>query len=174
MAKQSQPKSFLSLCVGSIVSKDIKCVVDLLQTFDDVNPDRIGITGVSFGGEMAATYAALDERIKVIVFQGFGGETGIKQGINGADEDQPHLCDIIPGYSTYLFEEDIFLLIAPRPLLGVRGERDKLFEYDLEFTKKIRQVYDTFGVSSAFKFVIEAGGHEYFVQPAIQFFKKHL
>ena len=156
----------------AVISKDIKTAVDLLQSLDEVDPDRIGITGVSFGGEMAATYAALDERIKVVVFQGFGGKSGTKQGVAGTSIEQPHYCHIIPGYNTYLFQEDIFLLISPRPLLGVRGKND--YSNDPEFVNNVQSAYKLLNASSAFEFKIVPGGHEYFTQPAIKFFMQYL
>ena len=44
----------------------IRCV-DLLQTRDDVDPDRIGVIGHSLGGHNAMFVAAFDTRLKVVV-----------------------------------------------------------------------------------------------------------
>ena len=45
----------------AIVSKDIKYAFDLLQRLQEVDPTRIGITGVSYGGEMAAKSLAVTD-----------------------------------------------------------------------------------------------------------------
>lgn len=157
----------------AILAKDIHYAVDLLQTVEMVNPQRIGITGVSFGGEMAVTYAALDERIKVIVFQGFGGRVGPQDAAFGtAIERPPHSCHLIPHHNAYLFQEDLFLLIVPRPLLGVRGNQDG--SWDPRFRETIEQAYSRFGVAPSFGLETVPGGHEYFVSPAIRFFQQHL
>lgn len=158
----------------AILCKDIKYAFDFLQSLREVNSERIGITGVSFGGEMAATYAALDERIKVIVFQGFGGTIGVQQGVVSTGQEQPHYCHIIPGHNLIFFREDLFLLLAPRPLLGVRGNQDYNVKESKNFFETIGAAYNCFGVSPLFKFETADGGHEYFIQPAIQFFKYHL
>jgi dienelactone hydrolase len=157
----------------AIISKDIKCALDFLLTLPEVDPQRIGITGVSYGGEMAVTYAALDERIKVVVFQGFGGSVGVQQGVDSTWPDIPYYTHMIPGQSTYILQEDFFLLIAPRPLLGIRGDRDYAGDPKL-FSQIVGKVYETFNASSLFRFEIVPGGHEYFIQPAIRFFDQHL
>lgn len=110
----------------AIISKDLKYGVDVLQTLPDVDSQRIGITGVSFGGEMAVAYAALDRRIKVTVFQGYGGRLGLLSGVKGSREQQPHYCHIIPEYNKYGFQEDMLLLLAPRPTLGIRGSQEPI------------------------------------------------
>ena len=155
----------------AILAKDIKYAVDLLQSFaaTAVDPKRIGITGVSFGGEMAVTYAALDERIRAVVSQGYGGETG---NFGTADSSDLHLCHLIPGQNMLFQQQDLFLIIAPRPMLGVRGtENNPVMP---EFVEVLTDFYRTLSAERNFSFVIALGGHEYFVKPAIDFFRKHL
>lgn len=159
----------------AIVSRDIKYAIDFLQSLKEVDPQRIGITGASFGGEMAVTYAALDKRIKAVVFQAFGGNIGMQRGIDGKDRDESAMRfqdHVIPGLNKYLYEEDLFLLIAPRPLLGVRGDRD--YVRRTSFPEIVGGVYRCLAASSAFQFSVIPGGHEYFVQPATEFFNIHL
>ena len=52
---------------------DIRSAVTFLQAQDEVDPDRIGVWGTSFGGGHAPYVAGIDERVKVAVGQvGFG------------------------------------------------------------------------------------------------------
>jgi len=157
----------------AIISRDIKYAVDLLQSLEDVDPYRIGITGVSYGGEMAVTYAALDERIKVVVFQGFGGMLGAEHGIDRTRQDTPYYTHIIPGHNAYLLQEDLFFLIAPRPLLGVRGGEDYSGDQQL-FSHVVGRAYQAFNASKLFRFEVTPGNHRYYIQPAIRFFKENL
>jgi dienelactone hydrolase len=157
----------------AVVSKDIQFAINFLQGLDQVDPHRIGITGVSYGGEMAVTYAALDERIKVVVFQGGGGAVGPMEAVVGTEADQPHYCHIIPGFNQKFYQEDLPLLIAPRPLLGVRGNQEEL-ESTVEFEGIMGKAYRTLGSPEAFRFKKERGGHEYFVRPALEFFREFL
>lgn len=156
----------------AIISKDIKYALDLLRSLDEVDPVRIGITGVSFGGEMAVTYAALDPRIKVTVFQGFDEAQREEKGVSGTSLDQPHYCHIIPGYNNYLLQGDMFLLIAPRPLMGVKGELDYLA--DSLLSDEVFNAYKSLNALSSIKVETVMGGHSYFVEPAISFFNQFL
>lgn len=158
----------------AVVSKDIKSAVDFLHSLDDVDPRRIGVTGVSYGGEMAVTYAALDERIAVVVSQGFGGQVGRQQGIVGTRHDQPHYCHIIPGGTTYMQQEDVFLLIAPRPLLGIWGNKGYAARVHDAFPATVQRAYGTLNVDASVQFKVVEGRHEYFVEPAIEFFNRFL
>lgn len=71
-------------------------LVDYLETRDDVDMDRIGITGHSRGGKMALLTAALDERISLVVphQSGSGGAGSYRVLSPGAEtlaqNDKPH------------------------------------------------------------------------------------
>ena len=156
----------------AIISKDLRRVVDLLQSLPQVDPSRLGITGASYGGEMSVTYAALDTRIKVIVFQAYGGRTGSFNGVIGTRKDQPHYGHIIPGANRIMKEQDIFLLLAPRPTLGIRGD-EKPFR-DTAFATLLRAGWDAYDSSANLELRSEKGNHEYFVQSAVAFFRTKL
>ena len=157
----------------AILSRDIFAALGYLRTREEVDPDRIGITGVSYGGEMAITYAALDPRVKVVVMQGYGGGVGLLPGIKGTKVDQPHYCHFIPGFQQSFFQEDLALLVAPRPLLGVRGTEEGVFEKK-EFYEVVSQAYKVLNAPSVFQMKEMEGTHEYFVQPAVEFFNRYL
>lgn len=156
----------------AIIAEDLKRAVDLLQARPEVDPMRIGIAGASFGGEMAVTYAALDPRIKVVVFQAHGGDTGVAPGVLGTWKDQPHYCHLVPGQNLLFLREDIFLLLAPRPTLGVRGDQEPF--RNTGFETLLYSGWEAFGRSDHLELRTEPGGHEFFVEPASSFFKRHL
>ena len=156
----------------ALISKDVKSAVDLIQSLPQVDANELGITGASYGGEMAVTYAALDTRIKAIVFQAFGGGMGDFRGITGTKKDQPHYDHIIPGANTILQQQDIFLLLAPRPTLGIRGAKEPFREPS--FSTLLQAGWEAFGRPANLELRIEPGGHEYFVEPAVAFFKAKL
>lgn len=156
----------------AIIARDLKNAVDFLQTRAEIDPDRIGITGASYGGEMSVAYAALDPRIKVIVFQAYGGAADNNPGVTGSKDDQPHYCHIIPGANLLFHREDMFLLLAPRPTLGIRGHEEP-FD-NRRFNKILQDGWSTLGRRGDLELRTERGGHEYFVGPAIDFFRKHL
>ena len=159
----------------SLLAKDIKYALSYLQSLENVIPERIGITGVSYGAEMAVTYAALDERIKAVVSQGFGGGLGVEPGVAGMrrTEKHPYYYHLIPGHNKYIFQQDIFLLIMPRPLLAVWGEHDYFGSAD--FFKTMKEYYASFEAADRLSFeTVKGGGHKYFIDPAVRFFKQQL
>jgi hypothetical protein len=158
----------------AIIARDAKYATDLLRSFSEVDQDAIGVTGVSFGGELATTYAALDERIKVVVAQGHGGLSGpIQARVGSLLRPVPHYCMLIPGYDSRSQYEDMFLLVAPRPLLTIRGSRELPAGSDT-FAGLVGKAYADHQVPKLFQFNVLPGGHEYFVQPAVEFFQRHL
>jgi dienelactone hydrolase len=97
---------------------------DYLATRPDVDPARIGTLGMSMGSTMAWWVAALEPRIKVCVdiccltdYQ--------------AIRDAGHLAGhgvyyFVPSLVKHFTSAQINALIAPRPHLGLAGNRDKL------------------------------------------------
>ena len=156
----------------AVVVKDLKRAMDILQGRPEVDGARIGITGVSYGGEMAVAYAALDVRVKAVVFQGYSGRVGAGRAVTGDADDQPHYCHIIPGGNRVLSGEDIFLLLAPRPTLGVLGDSDD--EHDPEFREAMQVAWGALGQQGAVALQAQQGGHEFFLAPAVEFFQKYL
>ena len=51
-------------------TSDIAGAITWSQTVGDIDPDRIGLLGLSMGGEEAITAAALDERVNAVVAEG--------------------------------------------------------------------------------------------------------
>ncbi len=134
---------------------DLTRLIDYLQTRPDVDPDRIGMTGISEGGILTWMTAAMDDRIKVAV--PIIGVTCFGDAFSGADgaETQaqiklfqpvlaPYAHDLgepgitgkvvreawqklIPGMQDRFDAPNILPLIAPRPLLILSHEQDELF-----------------------------------------------
>jgi dienelactone hydrolase len=158
----------------AIIARDIKYATEFLRSLKEVDRDAMGITGVSLGGDLATTYAALDERMKVVVAQGHGGMVGPLEGLFGAILSfQPHNCLLIPGFDSRGQHEDMFLLLAPRPALAIRGTSELPAESGV-FADAVRSAYESYQVPELFEFKAMPGGHEYFTQPAIEFFNQHL
>lgn len=84
--------------------------VDLLQSLDTVDPDRIGATGASGGGNQTMWLAAMDDRIKAAVpvvsvgtFESYVGATNC-------------VCEVLPDGLTLTEESGVLALTAPRAL----------------------------------------------------------
>lgn len=156
----------------AVIAADFVRATDLLASLPRVQTDRIAVTGVSFGGEMSVAYAALDTRIAAVVVQGYGGEAlGAVPGVTRSyGEPLPEGCHTIPGQNEIMRHEDMFLLVAPRPLLIVRGTQDGggIPSWN-EFSDLMTAGYSSMGATHRFQVATPEGLHEYFVQPTVEF-----
>ncbi len=154
--------------------RDLRGMVDWLRAQPAVDPDRVGVTGVSFGGEMSVALAAVDPRLRVVVAQGTEGGVGPHDGYaRDANPGYPHvLCHFFDTPNRHLAREDPFLLVAPRPMLLVRGTEEG--PEDAAFLALLRSTYRLLGSGGGFADRSVPGGHEYFADPAIAFFREHL
>ncbi|CAI6082980.1 alpha/beta hydrolase family protein [Cohnella sp. JJ-181] len=151
---------------------DIKCCIDYLETRPEVDPERIGMMGLSFGGTMTAFTTAVEPRIKaadvsgyVNPFRGFGLERGNFCG-----------SQVIPEIYRYFDTHDIAGLIAPRPLLLELGLYDDCFYFHDQYKgyEGVRSIYEAAGSSGVLEADIFPGPHAFSGNKAFAFFKKHL
>lgn len=150
------------------VLRDLGYAMSLLRQLEGVDVSRIGVTGASLGGELAVNYSALDPGVSAVVFQSFSGGHGIKEPRQGDRDDQPHYCHVLPVIDRMVAQEHWYWLLAPRPVLGVRGSENKPFD------SADRDVFGagwaSAGADTALELQVAKGGHEYFVEPAVEFF----
>ena len=105
-----------------------------------------------------------------MVFQSFGGGHGVKRSQRGTRDDQPHYCHVLPGIDMKIAQEHWYWLLAPRPVLGVRGSANGPFDdEDRELFGAVWQYAD---VGIELELQNAEGGHEYFVEPAVEFFSQ--
>jgi dienelactone hydrolase len=101
--------------------RDCLWAVELLAAREEVDRQRLGCVGLSYGGRMAMLTSALEPRIRVAVISG---------ALNVMQERirQPYSCgaQIIPGLLKYGDVPEIGSLIAPRHCLWEVGSRDSL------------------------------------------------
>ncbi|MCC5908129.1 MAG: hypothetical protein JJU13_18075 [Balneolaceae bacterium] len=132
-----------------IVSWDDMRTVDYLITRPDVDPDRIGCIGVSFGGWRSLFLAGLDERISAACVSGF--MSTVKPMLRN-HIDTHSWVHFVPGLHRYLDIPDVVSMMAPKPLMIQQCRRDGLFPSDgmKESVEKIDSVYQKAGVADQF------------------------
>lgn len=107
---------------GMIV-RDDQIALDVLAARPDVDPKRIGATGISMGSTRTWWLAALDERIAAAV-----GVCCLTRYQNLIQENCLHQHGIyyfVPGVLKHFDMEAVTSLIAPRPFLTLSGADDK-------------------------------------------------
>jgi dienelactone hydrolase len=86
-------------------------LVDVLETLDAVDKDRIGVAGLSMGGEWTMWLATMDLRIKAAVVSGWMCTTEGVLSIHNCP------CWMPPGLLELCDIAEVHILVAPRPLL---------------------------------------------------------
>lgn len=134
--------------------------IDYLLTRADVDPDKIGVTGISGGGAATIWIAAADDRVKVAVpVSGMADlESYVKNKIvNGH-------CDCMFLYNTYQWEwTTILALIAPRPMLFANSDNDSIFPMDANrrIAARMQTLYGMYGKANLTTDYVSRGGHAY-------------
>lgn len=136
--------------------RDLRWTIDLLQAHAEVDPERIGCAGLSYGGRMTMLASAMDKRIRVAAVSG---------ALNLLQERIKHhfSCgsQIIPGLLNYGDYSEIGSLIAPRPCVWETGSDDALIvpEWDDVFRQRLQRAYSALGAGDQLHFDRFEGGH---------------
>ncbi|MEA3461447.1 MAG: acetylxylan esterase [Bacteroidota bacterium] len=134
--------------------------LDLLSERPEVDPEKLGVTGISGGGAQSWFIAAADPRVKAVAPACGSGTLKSQIGTRTIDGH----CDCMVPINTYQIDfQDIGALIAPRPLLIAQADRDYLntIESARELYGDIKEVYDLYGVPENIGLVEYPGGHSY-------------
>ena len=149
--------------------------IDYLLSRSDVDPERIAVTGISGGGAATFWIAPADERVNVAVpVSGMADLMSYvpNRVINGH-------CDCMFLYNTFQWPwTRIAALIAPRPLLFVNSDQDRIFPMDANqrVINRLERVYSLFGASDFVDSIVSIGGHAYrkdIRQAAYRFINMH-
>jgi dienelactone hydrolase len=150
--------------------------IDYLTSRPDVDPERIGVTGISGGGAATIWIAAADERVRCAVpVSGMSDlESYVKNKIIN------HHCDCMLMINTYGWEwTTMAALIAPRPMLFCNSDNDTIFPMDANrrIADRLRKLYKMYDKPELFDDYVSKGGHDYRPDLRIAIFKwinKHL
>lgn len=133
--------------------------IDLLQSLEEVDPQRIGVTGRSGGGAYTWYIAAIDERVQCAV--PVAGITDLENHVvDGCVEGH---CDCMYMVNTYQWDYPLLAaLVAPRPLLISNSDRDAIFPLDGVYRThaKVKRIYELYDAQQQLGLNITAGGHE--------------
>lgn len=134
--------------------------IDYLISRDDVDPARIGVTGISGGGAATFWIAAADERVACAV------------PISGMSDLEAYVGNrVINGHCDCMFLHNSFAwpwtriaeLVAPRPLLFVNSDNDAIFPMDgnERIANRLERCYSLFGAGDRYDTLVSVGGHAY-------------
>lgn len=162
--------SFKHRPYAAMVLWDLFRAVEILRARPEVDRERIGVGGLSMGGEWTMWIAACDPRLKVAVVSGWMCTT---EGVFSVPNCK---CWRLPGLVELMDICEVHLLIAPRPVLFESAARDGCFP--IRFTKegfaRVRAGYKVFGAEEAVAQDVWDAGHEWHGDLAYPFVDKVL
>ncbi len=105
---------------------DLTVALDVLEEHPLVDPGRIGVVGLSYGGTMSLFLAAWEPRVRACVVSGYLASW------LAAHRVPWNLCgsQVLPEMLGTLEHVDVAALVAPRPLLVETGTDDVIFPVD--------------------------------------------
>ena len=111
--------------------------VDYLQSRPEVDPDKLGITGASGGGNQTMYAGAWDTRFKAVVPVCSVGTYNAYLGAACC------MCEVVPGAASFCCEGEILGLCAPRGLMIFNATKDAN-QFSVKEARKSLAVAQTF------------------------------
>jgi dipeptidyl aminopeptidase/acylaminoacyl peptidase len=146
---------------GMILRDDLMAV-DYLASRPEVDPQRIGVTGISMGATRTWWLMALDERLKAGV--AVACLTRYQNLIEHESLKAHGIYYFVPDLLNHFDTEAVVALIAPRPVLFMTGDQDSGSPVDgiHAIDGAVRPVYRLYGNEDAFQNIVYPGlGHVY-------------
>ena len=155
----------------TLMIQDGRAALETLLSRPEVDSERVGVMGNSFGGRMSMYLSAFDGRIRAAAASGC---------LNCFRERSLGLtscgAQFFPGMLRFGDVEDVFGLIAPRPLMIVVGRKDPLLpeKYRERMKPVIQWVYRALGAEENLVFHEHDGGHFLPQKPVLEWLRGHL
>jgi len=132
--------------------------LDYLQSRDECDMERVGVTGRSGGGVYSWWLTALDDRVHCAV--PVAGITSMRdQVMTGCVEGH---CDCMFMLNTYQWNfAKIAALVAPRPLLISNTDKDPIFPLEgvVDVHRQVRHIFRLYDAGDQFGLQITEGPH---------------
>lgn len=150
--------------------------IDYLVSRDDVDPDRIGVTGFSGGGTVTSYVSALDERVKVSIPSSWSTACRRHTETKGTQDAE---TNFVGGIKAGITLEDLLEVRAPKPTLMTFTSRDQYLSIQgaREAFQEAKKAYRSYGKEDMIQMVEDDYVH--WLTPKIRlaiysFFMKHL
>lgn len=155
-------------------------VTDFLVSLAEVDPARIGMYGISWGGRTTLYQAAIDPRLAAVVISGYFNQTTKKQfeasPYSTAYVDTDEEYSFFPSFATEFSDADLASMVAPRPLFVEAGTLDTAAYFKdsfIEFTRA-RDIYRRLNAGDRIEFGLFRGLHLIHGTKAFEFLDKWL
>jgi len=158
--------------VGLELYKIIESTRTLMRTREEIDTDRVGMTGLSWGGFYTMYASALNPFIKVAVPSGYLKDYAMTLKRSAEGTARPPERETVGGLGGF----QAMALICPRPCMLQLGRADTVINFaeagpEVERT---RSFYEKLGLADRFQFNVHEGGHVYETTAVLDFFDRHL
>jgi hypothetical protein len=148
-----------------------KAATDVVSALPHVDPDRLGVMGLSGGGTMTLWMTLCDERFRaseIICYSDLWWAFGFRD-INYCG------LQVAPGLFKLVDLPDLQGLIAPRPLLIDIGANDTCFKVDtaMQCYRQLEAIYEAAGAADMLELDLHPGEHGWGGNKSEAFFKAH-
>ncbi len=154
--------------------------LDYLETLPTVDPARLGMYGLSQGGQSALWFPALDTRIKASVAAAFYNSR-LEKMIEPSDSYTAYLFTeeedkFFVGQLLEFADSDIASLICPRAFMVEAGKQDGAVYWELaaKAFDELKAIYERLGVGDRADLCLHEGGHECRAIESLDFLAKWL
>ena len=158
--------------IGVELHKIIASTQALIQARPEIDAERVGMTGLSWGGFYTMHVTALSPFIKVAAPAAFLKDFDEFSCLASNGELRSPDIDILKGFR----HADILGMICPRPCLVQVGEKDEVVP--IAGARKeaalAAKAYEKLGFNSRFIFQVHEGGHVYDTPAILDFFDSTL
>ncbi len=149
-----------------------KAATDFVSTLPNVDPDRLGVMGLSGGGTMTLWMTLCDERFKaseIICYSDLWWAFGMRD-LNYCG------MQVAPGLFKLVDLPDLQGLIAPRPLLVTIGANDTCFKVDtaMQCYRQVEEIYEAAGAGDRLELDLHPGEHGWAGNRSEAFFRRYL
>lgn len=151
---------------------DMARCLDVLAAHPLVDPARLGVAGLSYGGTMSLFLAAYDRRVKAAVVSGY------LSSVAASHKVPLNMCgsQVLFGMLGRLEHSHLASLVAPRAMLVETGTQDPIFPYEeaRRTVSAVRRVYEQLGAGDRLQHDVFSGGHQWHGEMAYPFFARCL
>ena len=149
-----------------------QAATDFVCTLPHVDPEHLGVMGLSGGGTMTLWSALCDSRFKaaeIICYSDLWPYFGFRDVNYCGMQVAPGLFDLVD-------LPDLQGLLAPLPLLVDIGVADSCFTVDTAMAcyRRTKVIYEAAGASESLELDLFPGGHAWGANKSVNFFRQHL
>lgn len=173
--KPCQAGAVIAMMLGTSLARirlnDLQRGLDYLETLPMIDARRVGLMGISGGGQMTLWASAVETRLKLAVVSGY-----LNTFRHSVLAMHHCICNFVPGLAKAFEMTDLAAMVAPRPLLIQAGTRDDIFPVHASRAAigRVRRIYRIFEAQERVESDVFQGCHQWSPRKLPKFLAKWL